>query len=441
MSVDGRVRVDGPVPIDGRLQQAAYTSPSGSRHVFDYEDVSSSTPKRTTAFDFPGVNRSYVQDSGHGSGVFPMRCIFSGDSADLLAQAFRSALLERGPGHLQHPLYGSFVAIPFGDIEQQDDLVSGVNQSVVQTTFWETLPSPYPMPQAPSSSDVLATLDASKEAAAGQFAEQIDVSTTASRAVTATRITGFIELVSSVMGGASGALHAVSDSFTDARDAIGGSIDLLVGRPLSLARHVLDLLRLPASIPLTLRARLEAYAEVARAIELSQAAQPWRALTTPTPLRSRQRAIANDFHCSVLLTHAALCGAAQCAVTAELRSRPEALGAAAFLLRQLETASAWMDAGYAALEAVAIAYADTGQAYRAVHAMITVACRYLIDASFSLLPERRITTDRARTIVDLCAELYGRVDSDALDELIATNDLSGAEILELPKGRELVYYG
>ena len=44
-----------------------------------------------------------------------------------------------------------------------------------------------------------------------------------------------------------------------------------------------------------------------------------------------------------------------------------------------------------------------------------------------------------RTIIDLVAELYGSVD-DQLDFLISSNDLTGDEILELPKGREIVYY-
>jgi len=59
--------------------------------------------------------------------------------------------------------------------------------------------------------------------------------------------------------------------------------------------------------------------------------------------------------------------------------------------------------------------------------------------SFSLKQERSIVLDRARTIVDISAELYGEVDAQ-LDFLINSNNLSGSEILEVPKGREIVYY-
>ena len=40
---------------------------------------------------------------------------------------------------------------------------------------------------------------------------------------------------------------------------------------------------------------------------------------------------------------------------------------------------------------------------------------------------------------DLDAELYGSVD-DRLDFLIESNGLTGSEILELPRGRAIVYY-
>jgi hypothetical protein len=59
--------------------------------------------------------------------------------------------------------------------------------------------------------------------------------------------------------------------------------------------------------------------------------------------------------------------------------------------------------------------------------------------SFDVIPERRIVLDRARTIVDLAAELYGSVD-DRLDFLINSNDLTGSEILELPANKVIKYY-
>jgi len=64
-----------------------------------------------------------------------------------------------------------------------------------------------------------------------------------------------------------------------------------------------------------------------------------------------------------------------------------------------------------------------------------------VKVSFSLVPERSIVLDRPRTIIDLCAQLYPRDNLDEkLDFLINTNDLSGDELLELPRGRKILYY-
>src|SRR5690606_18902767 len=119
-----------------RIKEGAYTSPGGTRIIFDFEDVSRETEKWTTAFAFRGVRDEYVQDNGHGSRKYPLRCIFSGDDCDRLATAFEAALLETGIGRLEHPLYGTFDVVPFGTISRRDGLKDQANVSVVEVTFW-----------------------------------------------------------------------------------------------------------------------------------------------------------------------------------------------------------------------------------------------------------------------------------------------------------------
>ena len=70
---------------------------------------------------------------------------------------------------------------------------------------------------------------------------------------------------------------------------------------------------------------------------------------------------------------------------------------------------------------------------------VAIAAGFLVEISFTLKQEFRITLDRPRTIIDLAAELYGEVDGQ-LDFLISSNNLTGSEILDLPRGREIVYY-
>ena len=117
------------------------------------------------------------------------------------------------------------------------------------------------------------------------------------------------------------------------------------------------------------------------------------------------------------------------------------IAAAAAVLEQMDAMVAWRDAAFADLVTIddqsqAI---DTGEAYAALQSVVSLTAGYLIQASFSALPERAIVLDRARTIVDLCAELYGTVDGK-LDLLISTNDFTGDELIELPPNRRVLWY-
>ncbi len=70
------------------------------------------------------------------------------------------------------------------------------------------------------------------------------------------------------------------------------------------------------------------------------------------------------------------------------------------------------------------------------------AAGFLVEISFTLAQERTLKLDRHRTPVDLVAELYGTfgVLDERLDFFINSNALVGLDILEVPKGREVVYY-
>ena len=121
-------------------------------------------------------------------------------------------------------------------------------------------------------------------------------------------------------------------------------------------------------------------------------------------------------------------------VNNQFETKTEALEAAEAVLNQFQDVADWRDSNYDA-----IADIDTGEAYQKLQEAVALTAGFLVEISFTLKQERRIVLDRARTIIDLAAELYGSVD-DQLDFLINSNRLTGSEILELPRGREIVYY-
>lgn len=68
-----------------------------------------------------------------------------------------------------------------------------------------------------------------------------------------------------------------------------------------------------------------------------------------------------------------------------------------------------------------------------------MAAGMVVSQSFTLKQERALVLSRDRGLVELVAELYGTIDAE-LDFFISSNNLSGSDILSIPKGRTVVYY-
>lgn len=408
-----------------RIREAAYTSPSGERLTFGYENVSKKIDKKTTGFEFPDADGTFVQDLGHTGRKYPLRVFFWGDDYDQEADAFEAALLERGTGKLEHPIYGTVDVVPFGTITRRDDLKTGANQAILEITLWETIGLVYPSSQADPASAVLAAVEEYNEAVSAEFEEVTELDS-------AVDTVTFKNDYQALLDSASSGLQAVADVQDDVRkqfdavvDSINQGIDILVAQPLTLAFQTAIMIQSPARALANIEARLTAYGDLASSIISGD-----NAVVEP----SIDNSSSNRFHTNDLYASTYVTGSVVSVVNNQFTTKTEALEAADVVLTQLADVVEWRDNNFQALGEV-----DTGAAYQQLQEAVALTAGFLVEISFSLKQERTIVLDRNRTIIDLAAELYGSVD-DQLDFLINSNNLSGSEILELPRGREIVYY-
>ena len=408
-----------------RLREAAYTSPGGVRLTFGFENVTEEVDKKTTGFDFPDADGTFVQDLGHTGRRYPLRVIFWGDDCDLEAEAFIAALLERGTGKLDHPIYGSKDVVPFGTITRRDDLKTAANQAVLEVTFWETIGLLYPAAQTDPGSAVLSAVDEFNAVVSAEFAEVISLQTAGERA---TFKNGYQALLATTQSG----LIAIADVQDDVRaqftaivDSVNQGIDILISQPLTLAFQTTQLIQSPARAITAIRARLDAYGNLVASITSGDGAVQVPGIGSDS---------SNTFHTNDLYASTYVTGSVVSVVNTQFITKGDALTAAEIILDQLTDVTNWRDDNFESLGEI-----DTGGSYQQLQEAVALAAGFLVEISFSLKQERSIVLDRSRTIIDLSAELYGSVD-DQLDFLINTNNLSGSEILELPKGREIVYY-
>jgi len=398
--------------------------------AFSYDDVSSEVEKRTATFMFPGIDGTYVQDNGQSERRFPLRCIFQGADCDQASAAFEALLLERGQGTLEHPLYGKRNVVPYGTITRRDDLTSAANQSIIEVAFWSTIGAVYPSSGFSPKGQLLQSLGASSEKLSRTFAKATNLETEARRSAAKLSVREALRNVQAALQRVAATTDAVNREFRRLQSEINFGLDVLIGQPLLLAQQIMNLATLPARALAGILSRLESYANLLDRMVKSSASSPADISIIPA-LRVRR---SNEFHMASLVASAAVQGSVTSVTENTFTAKPEALAAAEEIIAQADALNLWSDQRYTDLEQI-----DEGEGYQALQETVALAVGFLVEISFTLVPERAIVLDRPRSIIDVSAEIYGSVD-DRLDFLIATNKLTGSGIIELPRGRKVVYY-
>lgn len=413
------------MPWQDRLREAAYTSPSGTRFPFIYEDIRFNVDKKTTAFEFPDAEGTYVQDLGNTGRRYPFRVIFSGPDYDLQATKFSAALAEHGIGKLETPVYGVIDVVPFGSITRRDALKSAGNQAIFEITFWETIGLIYPSAQKDPASSVQSSVSEYNTA----ISEEFETALVLDGAVDETREKSIYQRLlgkaSDVLGPIADVQQNTRDQFNGIVDSINEGIDILVGQPLTLAFQTSLALQAPARAAADIGARLDAYRNLAQSIFSGDAA----VVDFTAPQGS------NDFHTNDLFGSGYVASSCIAVINTQFTTKTEALESADRILGLFDEAVAWRDSNFQGLDQI-----DTGQMYQQLQEVVAIAAGFLVEISFDLRQEHTITLDKPRAIVDLVAELYDGALDENLDFFIASNELTGDEILELPRGRTVVFY-
>ncbi len=411
-----------------RIRQAAYTSSSGVYTAFDYEDVSKTIDKKTASFTFPDADGTYVQDLGHTGRRYPLRVIFWGDDHDEDAERFEGALLERGIGVLTHPLYGTLDVIPFGAISFRSDLKTAANQTIIDITFWETIGLVYPTSQVDPASAVVKSVDEYNAAAAETLDATADIDSAVEQATFKAQYNALLGSVKSGLDAIASVQENVEKTFNAINDSINNGIDTLISQPLTLAFQTVQLIQAPARAITAITARLEAYKNLG-----SQIIDNVKAISIP----GLDSANSNEYHTKDMYASTYITGAILSTVNNQFTTKSDALLAADSITQQMDNLQQWRDDNLVSLSQI-----DTGEAYQKLQEAVALTIGFLVEISFTLKQERRIILQSPHTVIDLIAELYpvNTIIDDEIDFFINSNMLNGDEILELPRGRELVYY-
>jgi prophage DNA circulation protein len=241
------------------IVEAVYTSPSGAEFIFNYEGVSKEIEKKTTAFNFPDVDGTFVQDLGKKGRRYPMRLFFWGENYNQIAERFDNAIEEKGKGTLQHPLYGTFNVVPFGTIKRRDDLVNEANQAVYEITFYETIDIVFPVSELSAENSMNSGFGDFSDSAANNYNDGLSIDS-------ANETTGFIDSakaglrkIKRAMAQVAATTASIERQFNDLANLAEETINTLVGGPLLIATQLIALTRLPSQTAASIQSKLEAY--------------------------------------------------------------------------------------------------------------------------------------------------------------------------------------
>lgn len=426
---------------ENRLTEAVYTSPSGAEFTFVYEGVSKEIEKKTTAFNFPDVDGTYIQDLGKKGRKYPMRVIFWGEDYDQTAEDFDNAIEEKGPGILQHPFYGTFDVVPFGTITRRDDLVTAANQAIYDITFYETIKIIFPVSELSAENALNEGITEFSEISPESYDNALSVDT-------ATETTGFIDSakaglrkVKKAMAGVAATSAEIERAFNDVAKLADETITTLVGGPILIATQMIALTRLPSQAAGSIQSKLDAYGNLLSSMTEGLENEFVQGLDSQA---------GNAFTNNNLIASLAVLGAIESTISENtvFTTRSETITALENLDSKLTQYIEWSDTNRENLVLNALPtrepgttdLIDTGEAYQKLLDVFAISQGRLTQIAFTALQERSVILDRARTFIDFCAEYYGVLD-EKYDFTIQSNNLSGWEIVnEIPKGREMVYY-
>jgi len=404
--------------------------------TFQYEDLEKTFGRHSSVHEFSEAGNAYVQQFGKMGQRFPMRMYLWGADVDTMAAGFETLLGLSGIATLEHPMYGPKQVIPVGEIVRRDNLVTAANQVIFDATFVETTGLIYPAEQVDAQSEIANALGALLAAQAAQLAQQLDLASPLDGL-------GFLDSIQNTLGSVVAATNVIQDAALGFQQEFDDTLNLLssaaggITATGSLASETLD-----AVISSTQTFIGNGSNSSLPPTEVSAAYFSILSSIYTGVIDINDTQSINDFHTNEMTAGASIGSVAKNAANARFNTRNEALDSALDLMDQLNAYATWADGLYSDLDAngPGAGNVDLGYGFQALVKLVGLTAGYLVDLSFSLKQERRIVLTYPRTPIDLCAELYPGLVDDNLDFFIASNNLLGREVLEIPKGREIKYY-
>jgi prophage DNA circulation protein len=402
-----------------RLQEAAITTPDNERYVFLYEDVSQSITKKTSTYQFSDVEGTKVQDFGLGSRSLPQSLYFSGSDYDEITNAFLESSSLAGTCTLEHPRYGN-ITVSILSISVSESFTTNSNQSKIELEMIEAIDDSTPTSSTATKKEVDQLSEEMLIANAEDY-ESIYSDVVSSIESTKTRVLSTVaEIKSTIDSSKKSALKIASfienniDTLKEAPKELAISVQRLILEPTKIVDNTKNLMRQFSGL---LQTELFPPDEIAGGKDYQIAAKE------------------KQFKVTTYLT-----ALSNIMLNGSFVTKKEATESVQMLLTNYQQAQEYLDTIEDYTTFQDNRFVVDSLVARKIKEIIGVSSINIVKLSFSLKQERIIKLDRVRYLIELVYELYGETTEETIDFFITSNSLTAQEILELPKGKEILYY-
>lgn len=411
---------------EDRLRSCLYIAPSGKTVQLHYDGVEREVGRKASAHEGAAYDGGIIQDLNKALRRYPIVGYVTGPDYDLLADEVAAALDEKTSpgkrGRLQHPRWGAHDVTPIG-YSQIENLVEEQWRATFNINFYEAIDT-----KATTSTSTPAAI---KSAASKAYTAAATVKKTASLASDIAKlkkiITKSVDFITGPLRAMTAALDDLNTQITGLAASIERNIDQLIMAPVDLCAELVQLISLPAQIEATAKSKVQTYKTL---VDMSLTSLT-DALGMTKPDTEAQAAASSSYMIALGIA------AHEAAATGTLYSRDDAVMTAEYLA-----------ALYAAILALIEGMeSDTGYMVdpdlMATLAQIAANTQdYLLSTSYSLKLEKRVILPGDFHTLQFIRKYIGPVDDydEALDNLIAWNNLGGDLLDILPRGYEVRYF-
>jgi len=427
--------ISGTLPaLLSRLRPGRFTSPSGAEHSFQFDSLTRSRSKNVVAHAMPDTDDTVLQDMGSSLQVFPLDVYFIGENCDQDADAFFASLFERytpdSPGVLHHPRWGDVTVMPFGAPEQSESFSGGGGGiSRVTVEFRETRSLSATGGSKLSSAGILDDVNAI-DANALDRAQSMVAMTKAQYAKFKQSIRNKVKIVTGFIDGVTDLTEDIADEVEALTQELYALIDEAAS-PVLILSQIGTIFSTIAQIPSQGLSMISAYVDMATDIIDSYGSDISAAATND---ERTNLALSYQYTGTMALACTAL---ASTSATYDIRDQvADAIDNLSALyteyLAQMDAAVDSLDDG---ISNMFVPDHDVGSDLQGA---IYDTQALLMDRAYSLAIARRYILTHPTDPLTETWTRYG--DLSRLDFFCMTNKIISDEFIEIPSGREMVYY-